>query len=129
MNATISTSLKINLLEKKYLASRIACSACTISLATFLFGEIGSLWIVAFFLGFIGVFVYQFVFQNYIVNAILGSILALTGFYFSMGVWSEFTDFEVVNNAARQLLIVGWLICSVVITFGVLMIRTFIRDL
>lgn len=86
------------------------------------------MWATVIPIVFISVFIWQFIFQNNTINGILGGIMTLLGLYFSLAVWSEFSEFEVINDAARQLLLVGWSGCFAVIILGILMIRSSILN-
>ncbi|RIJ49254.1 hypothetical protein D1614_06795 [Maribellus luteus] len=73
-------------------------------------------------------FALQFIFQFNAVNGVLGGLMVLVGLYFSMAVWSEFSEFEVVNKEALTLLLVGWGLCLSVIVLAIFMVVSFIRD-
>lgn len=128
MNAKTLVTLKFNLFEKKYFASRIACVVFIILLGMYLIESTRSLWATIIPLVFIAAFVCQFIFQKNAVNGIFGGIMILIGLYFSLAVWSEFSEFEIANDAALQLLLAGWFGCFLLIAFGVLMVRSFILD-
>lgn len=123
MNAKILSTPKINLFEKDYIVSRIACVIFIALLVAYIVGttETTALVISGSLILF---FAIQFVIQSQVLNSILGGIMFLLGVYFSMAVWSEFREFEAVTQAAKQLLLVGWGGCAVVITFGTLMVRS-----
>ena len=123
MSAKILTSPKINLLDKQFLVNRIGCLTFIGFLLAYIIGSTGTV-VLAICSGLILFFAIQFVFQFQALNMVLGGIMFLLGVYFSLAVWSEFLDFEVVNKSARQLLLVGWGGCAIVITFGVLMVRS-----
>ncbi|MBN1985676.1 MAG: hypothetical protein JW761_05195, partial [Prolixibacteraceae bacterium] len=59
-------------------------------------------------------------------NCFLGGMMFLISIYLSLAVWSEFIEFEVVSNSARQLLLVGWSLCLTGIVLSVFMIIGFI---
>lgn len=123
MSAKILNSPKINLFDKEFLGSRIACLTFIGLLISYIVGTTG---IIALLIcsSLILFFAIQFVIQSQVLNAILGGIMFLLGVYFSMAVWSEFNDFQVVNKSAKQLLIMGWGGCFTVIAFGVIMVRS-----
>lgn len=123
MNAKALVAPKINLFEKPFLASRIACIVFISMLLMYVVGTTG-IGAFAVCLSLILLFGIQFIFQFQPLNVILGGIMFLLGVYFSMAVWSEFIEFEVVTESARQLLIIGWGGCLLVIGLAILMIRS-----
>ena len=76
----------------------------------------------------ISLFVIPIVFQFKVLNGILGGILFLVSVYFSLAVWSEFNEFDVVTSSAKQLLLFGFGGCFLGVVFSLFMIWTFIRD-
>lgn len=123
MKAKALTTLKLNLFDKQFLVSRIACLAFISLLFVYMVGTTG-IAASAVCISLILLFVVQFIFQFQVLNIVLGGIMFLLGVYFSMAVWSEFIEFEVVTQAARQLLIVGWGGCAFVISLAVFMVRS-----
>ncbi len=127
MNTPFSISSRFNLSDKKYLASRVACVAFMIVFGLYLWGGrslAGSVISVTAIL----LFAIQFVFQFNAVNGVLGGLMLLVGLYFSMAVWSEFSEFEVISSEALTLLFVGWALCLSVIVLAIFMVVSFIRD-
>ena len=123
MNAKAVTSLRIDLFDRQFLVSRITCFLFIGLLLMYLIGS-GGLGATVVCMSLISLFLIQFIFQFQLLNGLLGGIMFLLGVYFSLAVWSEFTDFEVVTQAARQLLIVGWGGCLFVIGLAVLLFRS-----
>ena len=123
MNAKALAPSHFNLFEKQFLVSRITCFLFIGLLLMYLI-ETSGIGAVVVCLSLISLFAIQFIFQFQLLNGLLGGIMFLLGVYFSLAVWSEFTDFEVVTQAARKLLIVGWGGCSLVIGLAVLLIRS-----
>lgn len=118
---------KFNLFEKKYLASRIASAVFIVVCILYLWGGqpfAATLTAVVA----IALFAIQFVFQFKWVNCFLGGMMFLASIYLSLAVWSEFAEFEVVNNSALQLLLVGWSLCLTGIVLSVFMMVDFIRS-
>ncbi|MCE4563520.1 hypothetical protein INQ51_04295 [Maribellus sp. CM-23] len=127
MNTPISLSSRFNFTDKRYMASRVACIAFMIVFGLYLWGG-RSLAASAISVTAILLFVLQFVLQFNAVNGVLGGLMVLVGLYFSMAVWSEFSEFEVVNKEALTLLFVGWGLCLSVIVLAIFMVVSFIRD-
>lgn len=120
---------RFNLLEKKYVASRIACLVLASLLVMYLFplqtrGVIVSL----ISGGFAILFIVQFFRQSPVLNFILGGIMFLTGIYFCFAVMSEFNEFEIVTSSAKQLLIFGLGTCFSVMMLAFLMIWRALLD-
>jgi hypothetical protein len=128
MNAKALTIPEFNFLEKKYIASRIECVFHIVLFSLYLIEGNRPLWATVIPIVLIAVFVFQFIFQKNAVNGIFGGIIILIGLYFSLAVWSEFSEFEVVNDTALQLLLVGWLGRFLIIAFGVIMVWRFILE-
>ena len=128
MSSQLFSIRRFNLFEKRYFASRIACIVYILLFGMYIIGGNRSLWATVVPLVFISVFIWQIIFQNNTLNGILGGIMTLLGLYFSLAAWSEFNEFEIINDAARQLLIVGWSGCFAVIILGILMIRSSILN-
>lgn len=127
MNAQTLTFLKFNLFEKRHLSGRIACFVFIIALFFYAF-SFRSTGATIISLGAISLFAVQFIYQFKAINGILGGIMLLVSIYFSLAVWSEFSEFEVVTQAARELLMVGWSLCFAGIILALLMIVSAIRD-
>lgn len=129
MNAIILALPKINLFEKKYLASRIACLILTTVLLMYLL-PISTRGLVASLIsgGLAIMLAIQFFRQSQIANFILGSVMFLIGLYFSMAVVSEFNEFETVTRAAKQLLGFGLVGTFSIMILSVLMIRRAVLD-
>lgn len=123
MNARALKSIRIDLLDKQFLVGRISCFLFIGLLTMYLIGS-GGIGATVVCLSLISLFVIQFIYQFQVLNGLLGGIMFLLGVYFMLAVWSEFTDFETVTQAARQLLIVGWGACLFVIALAVLLIRS-----
>ena len=123
MNAKEVFPSQFNLFEKQFLVSRITCFLFIGLLLMYLIGTNG-IGATVVCLSLISLFLIQFIFQFQLLNVLLVGIMFLLGVYFSLSVWSEFLDFEVVTQAARQLLIVGWGGCLLVIDLAVLLIRS-----
>jgi len=128
MNLLALKILKINLFEKRYLASRITCLVFILFLTSYIIGG-GFSTIDHYVLGVIFVFLIQFIFQYKWLNFILGLLMFIVGAYFSLAVLSEFLEFPVPNSDAYLLLIVGWSLCLTVCVFAVFMIRGFIKSM
>ncbi len=123
MNAKVLTPSQFNLFDKQFFVSRITCFLFIGLLLMYLI-ETSGIGATVVCLSLISLFLVQFIFQFQLLNGLLGGIMFLLGVYFSLAVWSEFTDFEVVTRAARQLLIMGWGGCLLVIGLAVLLIRS-----
>lgn len=123
MNAKALTLSRINIFDKQFLVSRIACLAFIGMLLMYAAGTPG-IGAVAVCASLIFLFVGQFIFQFQLLNGLLGGIMFLLGVYFSLAVWSEFLEYERITEAARQLIIVGWGGCLLVIGFAFIMIRS-----
>jgi hypothetical protein len=123
MNTKALIPSQFNLFDKQFLVSRITCFLFIGLLLTYLIGS-GGVGATVVCLSLISLFLVQFIYQFQLLNGLLGGIMFLLGVYFSLAVWSEFTDFEVVTQAARQLLLVGWGRCLLVISLAVLLIRS-----
>lgn len=119
---------KFNLFEKKYLASRIACVVFFILAFFYLFESQRSAG--ASFVAYLtmALLTIQFVFQFKALNGIIGGLMLLGSLYFSLAVWSEFNEFEVVTESAKQLLMFGFGGTFVGILLSVFMLWSFIRD-
>ena len=128
MSAKILTQQTFNLLEKKYIPSRFACLALTALLIIYLIPFTRGIEASIFAGTLAVVFVLQFFRQSKILNVILGGIILLLSFYFSLAVFSEFNEFETVTKAARQLLLVGWGVCLFSSVLAILMIRQALLD-
>lgn len=127
MNAQMLLSQKFNLFEKKYLASRIACLVFIVAGILYLRGGL-PLTATLITVGTITLFTAQFVFQFKWLNLFLGGMTFLISIYLSLAVWSEFSEFEVVTEAARKLLLFGWGICFAGLLLSLFLIVSFIRD-
>ena len=127
MNLQSLSLRKFNLLEKKNLASRIVCVAFILVFGFYLFGGQPP---VATIISIVVILLLsvQFLFQFNAANGILGGLMFLLSLYFSIAVLSEFNEFEVVNSAARNLLIFGWGACLAGIILSIFLIVSFIRD-
>ena len=123
MNAKAVFPSQFTLFDRQFLVSRVTCFLF-ISLLLMYLIETSGIGAVVVCFSLISLFAIQFFFQFQLLNGLLGGIMFLLGVYFSLAVWSEFTDFEVVTQAARKLLIVGWGGCSLVIGLAVLLIRS-----
>ena len=123
MNAKALTLSRINIFDKQFLVSRIACLAFIGMLLMYAAGTSG-IGAIVVCTSLILLFVGQFIFQFQLLNGLLGGIMFLLGVYFSLAVWSEFREFEGITQAARQLIIFGWGGCLLVIGFAFLMIRS-----
>lgn len=123
MNATISTSSKINLLEKKYLASRITCLVLTTLLVMYLL-PISTRGLTATIVsGSLALFFsIQFFFQFRVLNFILGVIMFMIGAFFSLAAISEFNEFETITRDAWLLLIVGLGMCISIMVLSAIMV-------
>ncbi|MEN8115591.1 MAG: hypothetical protein ABFS16_01350 [Bacteroidota bacterium] len=128
MSARILNLPKVNLLERKYIPSRIACFALSALLILYLIPRpdliapliiAGSLTVLL---------IIQFFYQNPIMNILLGSAMALIGAYFCLAVIDEFLEFETVTQEAWRLLLFGLGLFLSVIFLSVLMIRRAILD-
>ena len=97
---------KIDLFEKRYLASRISCVVFILLLTSYTIGGEFST-IDRFVLVGIFILLIQFIFQFSWINLSLGLMMFSAGAYFSLPVLSEFLDFPVSNHDAYLLLIVG----------------------
>lgn len=86
------------------------------------------MWATVISIIFLAVFIWQFIFQYNSISGILGGIMILLGLYFFLAVLSEYSKFEVINDTARQMLLVGWSGCFVVIILGIMMIRSSILN-
>lgn len=128
MNIQVLKILKINLFEKRHLASRIACVIFILFLTSYIIGG-GFSTIDHYVLVAIFIFLIQFLFQFSWVNFILGLLMFIVGAYFSLAVLSEFMEFPVLNRDAYFLLVVGWSLCLTICVFAVFMIRGFLRSL
>jgi hypothetical protein len=128
MNLLALKILKINLFEKRYLASRIACLVFILFLTSYIIGG-GFSTIDHYVLGVIFVFLIQFILQFKWINFYLGLLMFLVGAYFSLAVLSEFMEFPVLNRDAFFLLVVGWSLCLTVCVFAVFMIKGFFKSL
>ncbi len=120
---------KINLFEKKYLASRIACLLLASVLLMYLL-PVSTRGLVASLIsgGLAFLLLVQFVFQNRGLNLLLGIILFFVGGYFSLAVVSEFNEFETITREAWLLLSVGLGLCISVMVLSVLMIQRSVLD-
>jgi hypothetical protein len=127
MNAQMLLSQNFNLFEKRYLSSRITCLVFIVTGILYLRGGL-PLTATLITVGTITLFAAQFIFQFKWLNLFLGGMMLLLSIYLSPAVWSEFSEFEVVTEAARKLLLSGWGICFAGLTLSVLMIISFIRD-
>ena len=130
MNMQNLTLQKINLLEKKNLASRISCLILIGLLIMYLL-PLTTLGLAASLIagGFAAlILAIHFFIQSRILNIILGGIMFLGGIYFSLAVVSEFNDFETVTHEAWQLIFVGLGLCFSVIVMLVTMIRQGMSD-
>jgi ABC-type Fe3+-siderophore transport system permease subunit len=115
------------LLEKKYLASRVACGVFIIVWISYLTGVesyIASLIAISSIL----LFFLQFIFQFMWLNWFLGVAMFFVSLYFSLAVWDEFREFETVTREARLLLLVGWGMCFTCVILSIFMIVSCIRD-
>jgi hypothetical protein len=74
-------------------------------------------------LALIAVFLLQLKLQNKTTGYILGALLALVSFYMLFAVYSEFSEFEVVNQKAIKLLAIGWALFGSVLVFSILLIK------
>lgn len=128
MNIQVLKILKINLFEKRYLASRIACLVFILLLTSYIIGGRFST-IDHYVLGVIFVFLIQFILQFKWINFYLGLLMFIVGAYFFLAVLSEFMEFPAFNRDAYFLLVVGWSLCVMVCVFAVFMIRGFLRSL
>ncbi|MGE0018746.1 MAG: hypothetical protein AB7S72_03700 [Draconibacterium sp.] len=127
MNLQTAISLKIRLSEKKYFASRIACSVFIAALVFYLIG--GRTAATTFIAtGAMLLFTTQFVFQFKWLNLILGISALLVSIYFLMAVTSEFSEFETATAAAWQLLLVGGGIFLAGIVLSVSMLVSCFKD-
>ena len=129
MNAQNLAFPKINLLEKKYLASRISCLILIGLLLMYLL-PLTTRGLTASLIsgGFAIVLAIHFFIQSRILNIILGGIMFLVGIYFSLAVESEFNDFETATREAWQLLFAGLGLCFSVIAMSLIMIRQGMSD-
>lgn len=129
MNANVLILPKINLLEKKYLASRIACLVLTVLLVMYLL-PIPTRGLMASLIsgGLAVLLTIPFIFQSRIANIVLGGIMFLIGAYFSLTVVSEFNEFETLTRAAWQLLLFGLGGCFSVMFLSFLMLRRAVLD-
>lgn len=120
--------LNQSILEKKYIPSRFACLALSALFVMYLIPFDRGIGASIFAGTFIVVFIFQFFRQSKILNVILGGIILLLSFYFSLAVLSEFNEFETVTKAAKQLLLVGWGGCLFSAVLAFLMIRRAMLD-
>ena len=113
--------------DKKYFASRIACSAIIAALVFYLVGgrTAGTTLIAA---GAMMLFAIQFVFQFKWLNLISGISTLLVSIFFLLAVISEFSEFETVTPAAWQLLLVGSGIFLAGIVLSVFLLVSFFKD-
>lgn len=128
MNTQTLISPKFNLFEKRYLASRIACVVFFVLAFLYLFESqkpAGASFAVYCTMALLTV---QFVFQFKALNGIIGGLLFLGSLYFFLAVWSEFNEFEVVTEPAKQLLMFGFGGTFVGIILSVFMLWSFIHD-
>jgi hypothetical protein len=123
MNAKELIPSQLNLLEKQFLVSRTVCLFFVGILLMYNLGNSG-IGVTLICVSLITLFLVQFIFQFEFLNALLGGIMFLLGVYFSLAVWSEFREFEVVTQAARQFLLVGCGGCLLVIVLAVLLMRS-----
>lgn len=127
MNAQKIIIPKINLFEKRYIASRVACILFFIFTTMYMIG--GRPVVVYFFtLPVMVLLAFQFIFQYKTVNGILGGLFFLLSVYMSLAVVSEYSEFEEITQAAKQLLMVGLGGCLAGIILSVFMIWSFVHD-
>lgn len=129
MNAQNLALLKINLLEKKNLAGRVACLILIGLLIMYLL-PLATRGLTASLIagGFALILSIQFFIQLRVLNIILGGIMFLAGAYFSLSVVSEFNEFERATREAWQFIIVGLGLCFSVIAMSLIMIRQGMSD-
>lgn len=120
---------KYNLIEKKYLASRIACLVLTVLLLMYLL-PLSTRGLVASIIsgGLAILLAIQFFYQSKTVNFLLGGIMFLIALYFCAAVVDEFSEFEIVTREAKQLLFFGLGLFFSIMVLSVLMIRRAILD-
>ncbi len=129
MNANILSIPKFNLLEQKYLASRIACFVLTVLLIMYLLPLPTRGLVASIISGVMALLLtIQFFLQYRIANFLLGGIMFFVGLYFCAAVVDEFMEFEVVTRAAKQMLVFGLSLFFLVMTLSILMIRRAILD-
>ncbi len=127
MNTRTAIFSKFRLFEKKYLVSRISCLIFIIACVLYL-GQDFSVAATLVTVGAILLFALQFVFQFKWLNWFLGVAILLISLYFLLAVWDEFSEFETVTRAARQLLLVGWGMCFTGIVLSVSMIISCLKN-
>lgn len=127
MNTRTAIFSKFRLFGKKYLVSRIACLIFIIACVLYP-GQDFSVAATLITVGAILLFALQFVFQFKWLNWFLGIAMLLISLYFLLAVWDEFSEFETVTRAARQLLLVGWGMCFTGIVLSVLMIISCLKN-
>ena len=128
MKAKIAVPENFDLLDKKYLPSRIACLILFIVLLAYLIPRTDLLGPSILSGGLAVLFIVQFFRQNRILNYVLGGLMFLVGLYFCAAVVDEFMEFESVTHSAKQLLIYGLGGFLSVMVLSVLMIRRAIKD-
>ncbi|HSH19033.1 MAG TPA: hypothetical protein VLA03_01195 [Draconibacterium sp.] len=127
MNTKTLRSLKFNLFEKKFLASRIACLIFIVAWIIYLWG--GRPFVATLVsVSAISLFILQLIYQFKLINGLLGGIMFFVSIYFSLAVWSEFNDFEIVASEAWNLLLVGWGLCLTEIILSLFMIMSALRE-
>jgi len=126
MNTNILSESKIGLLDKRLLASRIACLFFILFNIYWFFDTINQPFLNFIAISGIIVFSTQFIFQFKPVNGILGGLSFLLCFYMMLAVFDEFTDFVVATSEAYTLLIVGLILSLLGMAGSFLMLRSLI---
>ena len=116
----------IGLLEKKYVASRMACLFFLLFNIFWFFDTVNQPVINLISIAGIIVFSTQFIFQFKLLNGVLGGLSIFLSVYFILTIIDEFSGFEAVTKDAYTLITVGLVLGAMGVLSSFLMLRSLI---
>jgi len=128
MNSKTLSNPGISLLEKKNVASRMACLFFLLFNIFWFFDTLNQPVINLLAIAGIIVFSAQFIFQFKLLNGILGGLSILLSVYFILAVINEFLDFAVATTDAYTLVIVGLVLGAMGLVSSFLMLRSLLAN-